>query len=587
MDLVPPADTPSDQPGPSADPVADEQPAARRIAERYRLDGLLGRGAMGTVWSAYDEMLGRRVAVKEVRLPPGIPVAEADALRERTLREARAIAVLSHPNVITLYDVVRQDGEPFVVMELLSSLSLAELVRDQGPLSTAQAAAIGDAVAAALEAAHRAGVTHRDVKPGNVLVGVDGQIKLTDFGIARSVSDHTLTSTGIMLGTPAFISPEVASGDPATPSADLWGLGATLFAGLEARPPYDADGDPLDTVTEVVHGEVPQVDAEHPLHPVIAGLMTKEPGARMSLAEVRRLLHPLLPEPGERLFDVRPKEITPESGELLAQPRTPNPASGVLPALLASDPGPLPFLTATPEPKRRGPVARALLAALALVLFTAATGGGFALARVIGGQPVVPATEPTTGTRQQLLSPVRELQPRTERASLAVNGTDGGFTVNVPQDWTTFKEFRASSPDSMAVHFVSADGRQELVVERFPNYYPQSRLENYLNNLRTSAVSSQGTFETKRDQVGAKSEGAPEASRELLYRIADPGPFVTTPKPSGGGEGDLVRRSSYVLLLPTKDRDLWVVQVTVPTESEDTGQKELFGPMAASFVPAG
>ncbi|WP_308300984.1 MULTISPECIES: serine/threonine-protein kinase [unclassified Crossiella] len=582
---MPPADTPSDQPGPTDVPVEPDLPV-RRIAERYRLNGLLGRGAMGTVWSAHDEMLGRRVAVKEVRLPPGIPVPEADALRERTLREARAIAVLSHPNVITLYDVVRQDGEPFVVMELLPSLSLAELVREQGPLSTAQAAAIGDAVAAALEAAHRAGVTHRDVKPGNVLVGVDGQIKLTDFGIARSVSDHTLTSTGIMLGTPAFISPEVASGDPATPSADLWGLGATLFAALEARPPYDADGDPLDTVTEVVHGEVPQIDTGHPLHPVIAGLMTKETGSRMSLAEVRRLLHPLLPEPGERLFEVKPKELQPESAELLEQPRTPTPGSGVLPALLASDPGPLPFLTSAGEPKRRSRAGKVLLAALAFVLFTGASGGGFALARVLGGKPVLPTTEPVR-TTERLLSPVLGLEPRTERASSTPNDTGGEFTVNVPKDWTTFRELRVGSPAvSAAVRFVSADGRQELVIERFANYYPQFRLTNFLNNLARNAVSPQGSYNETPPRTGTKAQDSPEASVELLYRVADPGPLTSMAKQPDVGESNLVRRSTYLLLLP-KVRDLWVVQVTVPTESEDTGQKELFGPMAASFIPAG
>jgi serine/threonine protein kinase len=167
---------------------------------------------MGTVWSAYDEFLHRPVAVKEVLLPPGVPASQADELRERTLREARAIAVLSHPNVIILHDVARENGEPFVVMELLPSRSLAHLLRDHGPLSVEQAAAVGNAVAAALEAAHAAGITHRDVKPGNVLVAADGRIKLTDFGIARNVSEATMTRTGMMLGSPAYIAPEVASG---------------------------------------------------------------------------------------------------------------------------------------------------------------------------------------------------------------------------------------------------------------------------------------------------------------------------------------------------------------------------------------
>ncbi|MBP2474683.1 tRNA A-37 threonylcarbamoyl transferase component Bud32 [Crossiella equi] len=578
---MPPQDTTPDEPDATEEvPV----PANRRIADRYRLDGLIGRGAMGTVWSAHDEMLGRRVAVKEVRLPPGIPVAEADALRERTLREARAIAVLSHPNVVTLYDVVRQDGEPFVVMELLPSLSLAELVREQGPLSTAQAAAVGDAVAAALEAAHRAGVTHRDIKPGNVLVGVDGQIKLTDFGIARSVSDHTLTSTGIMLGTPAFISPEVASGDPATPTADLWGLGATLFAALEARPPYDANGDPLETVTEVVHGKVPQIADDHPMHAVISGLMTKDPGERMPLAEVRRLLHPLLAEPGEALFDVTPKALTPATSELLEQPRTPTPPSGVLPALLAADPGPLPFMLATAEPKRRGRGMRVLLAVLAVVLFTASTGGGFALARVIGGQPVLPVTTTAQDDPVLPLAPLLEMVEMESNTSTATGGQDGKFRVLVPKDWTMFRELRNGAPlATTAVHFVSSDGRQELVVERFAGFYPQWRISDYVKQLPSILVSKNGQAKPQRATTGQREAGALDASQETLYRVSDPGPF-SADRPKAEGTEEEVRRSTFILMLP-KLRDLWVIQVTVPTDVENVGFKELYEPMVASFNP--
>src|ERR1700754_3436378 len=202
-------------------------PSERVVAGRYRLRRQLGSGSMGTVWEAYDEFLRRPVAVKEVLLPPGIPDAEADELRERTLREARAIAALSHPNVITLHDVARENGEPFVVTEYMPAHSLAELLRILGPLETAAAAAVGVAVAAGLAAAHEVGITHRDVKPGNVLVGGNGQVKLTDFGIARNVSERTMTRTGIMLGSPAYIAPEVAAGGAVTPAADLWGLGAT------------------------------------------------------------------------------------------------------------------------------------------------------------------------------------------------------------------------------------------------------------------------------------------------------------------------------------------------------------------------
>ena len=177
-----------------------------------------------------------------------MPEPEADELRERTLREARAIAVLSHPNVITLHDVAREQGEPFVVMEYMAARSLAQLLRAGGGLSTAQSALIGDAVAAALDAAHAAGITHRDVKPGNVLVASDGRMKLTDFGIARNVSERTMTRTGIMLGSPAYIAPEVASGGQVTPAADLWGLGATLFAVDRGPGAVRPDGPVLETV---------------------------------------------------------------------------------------------------------------------------------------------------------------------------------------------------------------------------------------------------------------------------------------------------------------------------------------------------
>ncbi|MGH3673131.1 MAG: serine/threonine-protein kinase, partial [Pseudonocardiaceae bacterium] len=271
-------------------------PIPRLVAGRYRLGAVLGRGTMGTVWSAHDEVLGRPVAVKEVLLPPGIPDAEADALRERSLREARAIAALSHPNVVTLYDVAREGSAPFVVMELVDSRSLAELIRGGG-LPDEQVTSIGAAVAAALQAAHAAGITHRDVKPGNVLVGHDGRIKLTDFGIARNPADQTLTATGLMLGSPAYIAPEIASGGRVNPASDLWGLGATLFAAVEGRPPYDA-GTAMATVAAVVQDEVPTASCSGALAEVISGLMVKDPTLRMPLSQVReRLGAP--PEPAD------------------------------------------------------------------------------------------------------------------------------------------------------------------------------------------------------------------------------------------------------------------------------------------------
>jgi serine/threonine protein kinase len=296
-----------------------EETEPRRIAGRYRLTAPLGSGAMGTVWAGYDEVLHRSVAIKELKVPPGVPQGEVASMRERMMREARTLGGLSHPNVITLYDVVDVSGDPFVVMELLPSRNLSEVIGEQGRLGVGQAASVGLAMTAALQAAHRAGITHRDVKPGNVLVAHDGRIKLTDFGIARKTNDVTMTQTGLVLGSPAYIAPEVASGLPVTPAADLWGLGATLFAAVEARPPYDVDGDPVKTVTAVVHAQVPRVQMGGPLGEVISALMVKDPEQRMTLAEARRRLRPLLADPDDPLFPGSVDAYSPPPGPVKEQ----------------------------------------------------------------------------------------------------------------------------------------------------------------------------------------------------------------------------------------------------------------------------
>lgn len=261
----------------------------RLLAGRYRLDAEIGRGSMGTVWNAYDEILRRRVAIKELNLPAGIPAAEAEVLADRTLREARAIAALSHPHVITLFDILTLASGPVIVMELMLARSLADIVTAHGPLSTRDAAVIGRAVASGLTAAHGAGITHRDVKPANVLIADDGRIKLTDFGIARAAGEQTLTATGMLLGSPAYIAPEVASGRPATPSADAWGLGALLYAMVEGHPPFDR-GKPMATLAAVVSDPVPGHPHAGALGPVIDGLLAKDPGARMPMARAEEAL---------------------------------------------------------------------------------------------------------------------------------------------------------------------------------------------------------------------------------------------------------------------------------------------------------
>ena len=269
----------------------------RLVAGRYRLRAPLGTGGMGTVWRAEDELLGREVAVKEVSFPPGLSDAEQEVLRERTRREARAAARLDHPSAVTVYDVVEEDGSPYLVMELVEARTLSEVVRGDGPLSPRRTAQVGLALLGALETAHRQGIVHRDVKPGNVLLGHDedgrpGRVVLTDFGIASSAGDPSITSTGLLLGSPAYIAPERARGLPPGPPSDLWSLGATLFTAVEGRPPYDG-GDPLLTVTAVVTGEHEPFVAAGPLAPVLEGLLERDPERRLTAAQARAALLPL------------------------------------------------------------------------------------------------------------------------------------------------------------------------------------------------------------------------------------------------------------------------------------------------------
>ncbi len=267
----------------------------RLVGGRYRLHTPLGAGGMGTVWRAEDELLGREVAVKEVLFPAGLSEREQEVLRERTRREARAAARLDHPSAVTVYDVVEQDGSPCLVMELVEARPLSEVVRTDGPLSPQRVAHVGLALLGALETAHRQGIVHRDVKPGNVLLGPDvgglpGRVVLTDFGIASTAGDASITGTGLLLGSPAYIAPERARGHAPRPPSDLWSLGATLFTAVEGRPPYDGGGDPLLTVTAVVTGEHEPYVAAGPLEPVLEGLLERDPEQRLTAPQARAAL---------------------------------------------------------------------------------------------------------------------------------------------------------------------------------------------------------------------------------------------------------------------------------------------------------
>ncbi|WP_367040344.1 serine/threonine-protein kinase [Streptomyces sp. Je 1-332] len=261
----------------------------RVIAGRYRLLAPLGEGGMGTVWRARDEVLGREVAVKEVRAPAGLPAGEVDRLYARLEREAWAAARIPHRNVVTVYDVASEDGRPWIVMELVRGLSLSDVLDAEGPMAPQRAARVGAEVLAALRAAHDAGVLHRDVKPGNVLIANDGRVVLTDFGIAMVEGSSALTMTGEVVGSPEFLAPERALGQRPGPESDLWSLGVLLYASVEGHSPFRQDT-PLSTLRAVVDEELPPPRNAGPLVPVIEGLLRKDPAARISAADAENQL---------------------------------------------------------------------------------------------------------------------------------------------------------------------------------------------------------------------------------------------------------------------------------------------------------
>ncbi|MGW2718016.1 serine/threonine-protein kinase [Streptomyces sp. NPDC001492] len=277
----------------------------RLLAGRYRLGRVLGRGGMGTVWRAEDETLGRTVAVKELRFPSNIDEDEKRRLITRTLREAKAIARIRNNSAVTVFDVVEEDDRPWIVMELVEGKSLAEVIREDGLLEPKRAAEVGLAILDVLRSAHREGILHRDVKPSNVLLESDtGRVVLTDFGIAQVEGDPSITSTGMLVGAPSYISPERARGHKPGPAADLWSLGGLLYAAVEGVPPYDK-GSAIATLTAVMTEPMEEPKNAGPLKDVIYGLLTKDPAKRLDDAGARAMLNRVIHAP-------EPKEAEPE-----------------------------------------------------------------------------------------------------------------------------------------------------------------------------------------------------------------------------------------------------------------------------------
>ncbi|MFM9369391.1 serine/threonine-protein kinase [Streptomyces sp. Da 82-17] len=374
---------------------ASERGNSRLIAGRYRLGEQLGRGGMGVVWRATDELLARQVAVKEVVLDPSLSFDEARQLRERTLREARTIAQIHHPHVIVVYDVLVQDGRPYIVMELIEGGSLADRLDGDGPLGTEEAARLCLALLGALRAAHSGGVLHRDLKPGNVLMEAEsGRVVLTDFGIAQVAGASTLTEHGSFVGSPEYTAPERMSGGAAGPECDLWSLGVLLCAALTGRSPFHRDtlGG---IVAAVLMDELDLPGVAGPLLPVVRGLLERDPERRIDAAEAERLLRayvqtgvvPYAPERRGALGGL-PPALAPLRTAVKVLPgarRTPGAVGG-----------------SGPAPARRLPRARAALLAGVLVAVVAGAGAAAAALLLRGnadrGDDRPPPASDTAGT---------------------------------------------------------------------------------------------------------------------------------------------------------------------------------------------
>ncbi|MDH2391467.1 serine/threonine-protein kinase [Streptomyces sp. HNM0663] len=381
--------------------------AGRLIAGRYRLLGPLGEGGMGVVWRARDELLGREIAVKEVRAPAALGAVDERRLYARLEREAWAAARVSHRNVVTVHDVAMQDGRPWIVMELVRGLALSDVLEAEGPLPPRRAAHIGAEVLAALRAAHAAGVLHRDVKPGNVLIANDGRVVLTDFGIATVEGSTQLTMTGELVGSPEFLAPERALGREPGPESDLWSLGVLLYAAVEGSSPF-RQNTLLGTLRAVVEQELPPPRWAGELTPVLVGLLRKDPAERMPAEEAERRLREV-GAGGSARTESPPTPATPPGPGASYSPTVA--ASGTGPAA-ASLPDPVTVGAATTAagaaaPDRSRRATRALAAAAAVLLLVI---GGTAWALLSagdgkdeggtaseGGSSLPPASQSTNG----------------------------------------------------------------------------------------------------------------------------------------------------------------------------------------------
>jgi serine/threonine protein kinase len=419
----------------------------RLIAGRYRLGDPIGSGAMGVVWRASDVRLRRTVAVKQLLLAPGLTRSQALEAKMRAMREGRIAARLHHQNAVTVFDVAEEDGQPWLVMEFVDAPSLATLMREKGHLDPAEVARIGARVAAALAAAHDAGIVHRDVKPANILVADNGAVKITDFGISRAVGDVTVTSTGFLAGTPAYLAPEVARGENPESPSDVFALGSTLYAAVEGQPPFGEGDNPLAVLHSVVRAEVPAPQRAGALGPVLMRLLAAEPGARPTMLEAQKEL--------EAVAEGRAPVLPPTATKVLPKSAGPADAAAATTVLAggaaagnAADPtlhigtqppeGTSPGTSPAPKPPGRQPNRRVLVLAAAGVVVVLVIVGLIALTQGGSGSDnhtVAAASSAVRPTSAVAVPPAASAQSSSSPA--ATTTTAGSSTTTTVTSTTT------------------------------------------------------------------------------------------------------------------------------------------------------
>ncbi|MER7689514.1 serine/threonine-protein kinase [Streptomyces sp. NPDC097610] len=453
--------------------MADE---GRLVAGRYRLIEQIGRGGMGTVWRAEDEVLNREVALKRLHVQRHLTDDELVTLHERTRREARSAARIAHPHVVVVHDVVDDEGLPCIVMEYVPSTTLAALLTDGGAVPPGEAARIGLGMVAALRAAHAAGVLHRDVKPGNVLLGADGRVVLTDFGIAMATGTSTLTKTGEIIGSIDYIAPERMRGKKPGPAADLWALGATLYQSVEGRPPF-RKATAVETAYAIAVDPVDPMKQAGPLEPLIDALLAKEPQERPSAQEVERVLREVVSGVPTQLTPTRPVPVPAPIPVSAPSPRT---ATTV--ALAQKD----------APPRARGRRV-AVWSALAVVLAAATVAGAWSMTRdgKSGGThhnatastsapPAVPAGyHLVTDKKLGVSFPVPDSWKRGKATSEQVTYTD---TTGLAELTIGMVEPAGANPES---HFTNIEANTKV---NYPSSYRKLRMQRTTFQEKPAAV---------------------------------------------------------------------------------------------------